>query len=147
VIQQTCRDLKLSVYAERWVQIRYYLLERKYWVGGYDLEDMEQYEDFDPVEKDDGERGFRDDCAAVRLPRGCADARTADWPHEWLPDELIQRITLLFAEVSEAFDRMFYIAGSCRTAKNDLFGYTTEEVMQGKAPKNARHNILHVRLQ
>lgn len=131
MIQQTCRDLKLSVYAERWVQIRYYLLERKYWVGGYDLEDMEQYEDFDPVEKDDGERGFRDDY----------------WPHEWLPDELIQRITLLFAEVSEAFDRMFYIAGSCRTAKNDLFGYTTEEVMQGKAPKNARHNILHVRLQ
>ena len=127
MIQDACRDLGLGTCAERWVQIYYYLVERRYYRGGEQIS-LKEEEDkcFDPVLYDDGERDNEED----------------HWDYAWLPDDLIAWLNILFLQVSNEFDRLFYVAGKCNTRKNNIYGYTTDEVRAGVAPRDARHNIL-----
>lgn len=107
------------------------MVERRYYIGAKDIGDKENDADYDPTQDDEQEH--RDETDKI-------------WWYPWLTDDIQATLNILFAQVSDAFDRKFYIAGKCQTRKNSIYGYTTEEINEGKAPRLARHNILHVRL-
>jgi hypothetical protein len=104
-------------YAERWVQIKYFLVERK-------------------LER--GLQAFHYAGSGSSVTMAAKDEEKY-WSDPWLPDWLIYAFQRLFADASRVFDELFYKS----TEKPEK--RTRKDMVYGK-PKSAtlsRHNFLH----